>query len=94
VGGGRFNRHLTLGPPVQLCGAAGAGPGTAGWAAVLDGQQSLLGQPVEVEGGHPPADADRVRRRVPADCRPAAGDDVEHGPPGRVVEGSQGGDAV
>jgi hypothetical protein len=73
---------------------AGAGAAAPGWPAVLDGEQSFLGEAVEVEGGDPAADAEGFRGRVAADRRPGTGDQVEHGPPGRIVEGGQGADTV
>ena len=88
------HRHLVLGPPVQLRRAAGARTAAPRRPAVLDREQSLFGEPVEVEGGHPPADPQGLRGRVAADRCPGTGDEVEHGSAGRIVEGGHGSDAV
>jgi hypothetical protein len=55
---------------------------------------SPVGEPVEVEGGDPAADAEGFRGRVAADRRRGGGDQVEHGSLGRIGHGGHGGEAV
>ena len=91
---GHRYRGLALGPPVQLRRATGAGTVAAGRAAVLHSEQAVLGEPIEVKGGDPPAHAKGIRRRVAAERRRRPGDQVEHGSAGGIVEDRQRGDTV
>ena len=72
-------------------GTVGARTATPWRPAVLDGEQPLLGEPVEVHSADPPTDPEGLRRLLAADRPARTGDQVEHGPAGRIVQGGDAG---
>src|SRR5439155_4294600 len=74
---------------VELRRPAGSRPSPAGRAPVLDVEQPAGHEPVEMELGHMPGDADPGRRLVPADGPHLPDDEVVEPPPCRFRQRRQ-----
>jgi hypothetical protein len=62
--------------PVELGGSPRSRAGAAGEAAVFDVEQSVIGETVEVVGGHLTGHLDRVGGGVPANWHGGSGDEL------------------
>jgi hypothetical protein len=91
---GDADGDLPGGAPVELGRPPRPRTGSPGQPLELDGQQALVGEPVEVERGGAARQPHRVGRLVPADRTGAAGHVVEQGAADGVVQGAHGCHAV